>query len=91
MVRVHGVPETLISDWDPVFTSHFWRRLLELLGILANRSSSFHPQADGQTERMNSVLELYLRMYCDFQQTDWANLLSMAKFSYNTPSILPQH
>ena len=83
VVRLHGVPETIISDRDPVFTSHFWRRLLELLGILANRSSAFHPQTDGQTERMNSVLEQYLRMYCDYQQTDWANLLPMAEFSYN--------
>ena len=66
VVRVHGLPETLVSDWDPVFTSHFWRRLLELCGIRANRSSAFHLQTDGQTERLNSVLEQYLRMYCDY-------------------------
>ena len=70
VVRVHGVPSTLVSDRDPIFTSHFWGRLLELLGIHANRSSAFHPQTDGQTERLNSVLEQYLRMYCDYQQTD---------------------
>ena len=61
VVRVHGLPETLVSDRDPVFTSHFWTRLLELCGIRANRSSAFHPQTDGQTdgqmERLNSVLE----------------------------------
>ena len=57
--------------------------MLELLGIHANRSSAFHPQTDGQTERLNSVLEQYLRMYCDYQQTDWASLLPMAEFSYN--------
>ena len=83
MVRAHGVPDTLVSDRDPVFTSHFWRRLLDLLGIKANRSSAFHPQTDGQTERMNSVLEQYLRMYVDYQQTDWASLLPLAEFSYN--------
>ena len=77
------MPDSLVSDRDPVFTSHFWRRLLELLGIRANRSSAFHPQTDGQMERMNSVLERYLRMYCDFQKTDWASLLPMAEFSYN--------
>ena len=70
VVRVHGLPETLVSDRDPVFTSHFWRRLLELCGIRANRSSAFHPQTDGQTERMNSVLEQYLRIYTHYQQTD---------------------
>ena len=83
VVRVHGEPDALVSDRDPVFTSHFWRRLLDLLGIKANRSSTFHPETDGQTERMNSVLEQYLRMYCDYQQTDWASLLPLAKFSYN--------
>ena len=53
-----------------MFTSHFWRRLLELCGVRANRSSAFHPRTDGQTERMNSVLEQYLRIYSDYQQTD---------------------
>ena len=79
VVRVHGVPANLVSDRDRVFTSHFWRRLLELCGIRANRSSASHPQTDGQTERLNSVLEQYLRMYCDYQQTDWASLLPLAK------------
>ena len=60
VIRVHGLPETLISDRDPIFTSHFWGRLIELLGIRANRSTAFHPQTDGQTERLNSVLEQYL-------------------------------
>ena len=83
VVRIHGIPDSLISDRDPVFTSHFWRRLLELLAIKANRSTAFHPQTDGQTERLNSVLEQYLRMYTDYQQTDWASLLPMAEFSYN--------
>ena len=53
------------------------------MGIHANRSSAFHPQTDGQTERLNSTLEQYLRMYCDYQQDDWASLLPMAEFSYN--------
>ena len=83
VVRVHGLPDSLISDRDPIFTSHFWRRLIELLGIKANRSTAFHPQTDGQTERLNSVLEQYLRIYCDYQQTDWSSLLNMAEFSYN--------
>ena len=83
MVRAHGLPDTLVCDRDPVFTSHFWRRLLELCGILANRSTAFHPQTDGQTERLNSVLEQYLRIYTDYQQSDSASLLPLAEFSYN--------
>ena len=72
-----------MSDRNPVFTSHFWTRLLELCGIRANRSLAFHPQTNGQTERLNSILEQYLRMYCDYQPDDWASLPSMAEFSYN--------
>ena len=83
VVRAHGLPDTLVSDRDPIFTSHFWRRLLELCGIQANRSTAFHPQTDGQTERLNSVLEQYLRIYTDYQQSDWASLLPLAEFSYN--------
>ena len=66
VVRPHGLPYTLVSDRDPVFTSHFWRRLLELCSIRANRSTAFHPQTDGQTERLNSVLEQYLRIYTNY-------------------------
>ena len=66
VVRVHGLRETLVSDRDPIFTFYFWRRLLELCGIRANCSSAFHPQTDGQTERMNSVLEQCLRIYTDY-------------------------
>ena len=62
VITVHGLPQTLVSDRDPVFTSHFWRRLSELCGIHANGSSAFHPQRDGQTERRKSVLEQYLRI-----------------------------
>ena len=60
VIRIHGLPSNIVSDRDPIFTSHFWRRLLDLLGIHANRSSAFHPQTDGQTERLNFILEQYL-------------------------------
>ena len=70
VVRVHGLPETLVSDRDPVFTSYFWRRLLELCGMWANCSSAFHPQTNGQTERLDSVSKQYMRMYCNYQQTN---------------------
>ena len=70
VVRVYGLPETLVTDRDPMFTSHFWTRLLELCGIRANRSLVFHPFTDKQWERLNSVLGRYLRMYCDYQKTD---------------------
>jgi len=46
-------------------------------------TSGYHLEADGQTERVNQTLEQYLRMYCNYQQTNWAHLLSLAKFAYN--------
>ena len=46
-------------------------------------STSYHPQSDGQTERVNQVLEQYLRLYCNYQQDDWCQLLCLAEFTYN--------
>jgi len=61
----------------------FTRQLLERLGVEGNRSTAFHPQSDGQTERVNQTLEQYLRIYCDNHQDDWAQLLPLAEFVYN--------
>jgi hypothetical protein len=63
--------------------STFWQRLFELMGTRLNRSSSFHPQSDSQTERVNQVLEQYLRCFISYQQDDWADLLPFAEFAYN--------
>src|SRR5436190_22491576 len=54
-----------------------------MMGTKQKLSTAFHPQMDGQTERMNQMMEQYLRMYCNYQQDDWAELLSLAEFSYN--------
>jgi len=48
-----------------------------------NKSTAFHPQSDGQTERVNQVLEQYLRIFCDYQQDNWVELLPLAEFAYN--------
>ncbi|PKI50763.1 hypothetical protein CRG98_028905 [Punica granatum] len=63
MVKYWGVPTTIVSDRDPRFTGRFWTELFELLGTSLNFSTSLHPQTDGQTERVNALLELYLRHY----------------------------
>ncbi|SOV04526.1 uncharacterized protein UDID_17112 [Ustilago sp. UG-2017a] len=65
------------------FTSHFWRSLSTLLGIENHFSSAYHPQSDGQTERINQVLEQFLRGYSNHLQTDWSDLLPLSEFSYN--------
>ena len=83
VVKLWGVPRSIISDRDPRFTGKFWRELFKLLGTELNFSTSFHPQSDGQTERVNALLELYLRHYVAAHQRDWAKLLDVAQFSYN--------
>ncbi len=54
-----------------------------LLGIQANLSTAYHPQMDGQTERINHQVELYLRIFVNHRQNDWADWIAMAKFTYN--------
>ena len=58
IVRLHGIPISIISDRDPRFTSRFWGKLLKALGTRLNFSTAFHPQTDGQSERVIQVLEI---------------------------------
>ena len=81
--RLHGSPETIISDRGPQFIAHFWKRFFELLGTEVVTSTAFHPQTDGQTERTNQTLEQYLRSFSSYNQDNWVSLLSSAEFSYN--------
>ena len=83
IVRLHGLPDSLVSDRGSIFTSHFWKCLSKLLGVNRRLSTSFHPQTDGQTERMNQTVEQYLRIYCNYQQDNWYDYLSLAEFAYN--------
>ena len=81
---IHGLPESIISDRDTRFTSKFWMSLMELLQVKINMSTAFHPETDGQTERVNQTLEHYIRSYCSYQQDNWALLLPLAEYAYNT-------
>jgi len=67
IVRLHGLPEEIVSDRGPQFASKFRRRLFELLGVDIRLSSAFHPKTDGQTERTNQTLEQYLRCTVNYQ------------------------
>jgi len=90
VVRLHGIPESLVSDRGSIFTSHFWSSLSNMMNTKQKLSTAFHPQTDGQTERMNQTIEQYLRIYCNYLQDNWSSLLSLAEFSYNNahhPSI----
>jgi hypothetical protein len=79
----HGLPANIVSDRDKLFTSNFWKAFCQATSIKSNLSSAYHPQTDGQTERTNQTLEQYLRVFCNYQQDNWAKLLSLAEFSYN--------
>ena len=79
----HGLPADIISDRGKLFVSKFWSSLCEALDIQSNLSTAYHPQTDGQTERINQSLEQYLRFYVNYQQDDWVDLLPIAEFVYN--------
>jgi hypothetical protein len=81
--RLHGLPETIVSDRGPQFASEFWRHICERLGVERRLSTAFHPQTDGQTERVNAVMEQYLRNFVNYQQNDWVHWLPMAEFAAN--------
>ena len=79
----HGLPRTIVSDRGSLFTSDFWKRLCQHLGIESRLSTAYHPQTDGQTERTNAVMEQYLRAYVNYQQDNWVDFLPMAEFAAN--------
>ena len=80
----HGLPHSIISDRGPTFVSNFWQSLTAQLGVKHKLSTAYHPQTDGQTERLNQTLEQYLRCYVNFEQNNWVTLLPMAQFAYNS-------
>ncbi|TDZ13344.1 Transposon Tf2-9 polyprotein [Colletotrichum orbiculare MAFF 240422] len=90
IVSQHGLPQEIVSDRDKLFTSKFWKSLISQLGAKHRLSTAFHPQTDGQTERINQILEIYLRCYVNYQQDNWVTLLPTAQFAYNSAkSLLP--
>ena len=83
ITRLHGLQKSIISDRDPKFTSKFWEALAKLWDTRLNRSTAFHPQTDGQTERANRVLQEVLRAYVSDRHTDWDKRLAAAEFAIN--------
>lgn len=80
----HGLPQSIISDRDRVFTSHLWTELFRLADVRLCRSTAYHPQSDGQMERVNQCLETYLRCFVHACPSKWSHWLPSAEYWYNT-------
>ncbi|CAJ2644784.1 unnamed protein product [Trifolium pratense] len=83
IVKLHGIPSSIVSDRDPKFTSHFWKTLHDALGTKLRMSSAYHPQTDGQTERTNQSLEDLLRACVLDDRGSWDDVLPLVEFTYN--------
>ncbi|KAJ4807690.1 polyprotein [Rhynchospora pubera] len=82
--KLHGLPTNIVSDRDPIFTSKFWQEIMHRLGIQLNMSTAYHPQSDGQVERVNQCVEAYLRSMVFHQQKKWVRWIPLAEYWYNT-------
>jgi hypothetical protein len=82
--KLHGLPLAIISDRDRIFISHFWQELFRLAGVTLQMSSAYHPQTDGQTERVNQCLETFIHCFVHAYPKQWSRWLSLVEFWYNT-------
>ena len=81
--KLHGLLESVVLDRGPQFAAELTKELNRMLGIKTKLSTAFHPQTDGQTERMNQEVEQYLRFFIKHRQKDWPEWLVMAEFAIN--------
>jgi len=79
----HRVPSHVTSNHGLEFVSHFFCSLETTLDMRLHFTSEYHPEANGQVERTNQILEQYLHVYCNYQQDNWSELLPLAEFAYN--------
>ena len=78
--RLHGLPSAIISDRDQIFTSNLCRELFRLADVTLQMSSSYHPQSDGQTERLNQTMETFLRCFVNACPAKWSSWIALVEF-----------
>ncbi|KAG1925560.1 retrotransposable element [Pimephales promelas] len=82
--RFYGLPEDIVSDRGPQFTSRVWSAFFQQLNINVSLTSGYHPQSNGQTERLNQEITRFLRSYCHQNQADWSRFLMWAEYAQNS-------
>ncbi|KAI2665770.1 Transposon Tf2-9 polyprotein [Labeo rohita] len=82
--RFYGLPEDIVSDRGPQFTSRLWSSFFHLLGVNVSLTSGYHLEANGQVERLNQELTCFLRSYCQEHQEDWSRFLLWAEYAQNS-------
>jgi hypothetical protein len=83
VARLHKIPNTIVSDRDPKFTSNFWKGMFKGFRTNLNFSTAYHPESNGHTERVNRVIEYMLRMYVMDKPSRWEDYLHLVEFAYN--------
>ena len=78
--KLHGVPRKILSDRGPQFASKFMEEFTKVLGTKRQLLTAYHPQTDGQMERINQKIRTFLQHYVNYQQDDWMNWLAVAEF-----------
>ena len=84
VVRLHGIPESIVSDRDTKFTPIFWKELHRLMGSKLLMSTAFHLQTDGATKRANRSIAQILRTVVSNDQRDWSDKCPMVEFAINS-------
>ena len=84
VVRLHGLPQNIISDRGSTFVSKFWTQLCSALDVKRKLSTAYHPETDGQTENANQQLEQYLRHFINYVQDNWVSYLPLAELAHNS-------
>jgi len=83
VVRLHGIPDQIVSDRGPQFAASIWKEIWTRLGAKTSLSSAYHPQSDGQSERTNQTVEHMLKHYVSTSQDNWVEVLPLVEFALN--------